>query len=412
MRAFLACLLLLAIPGCDAVRDITDPSDDPAVVDGMALAATESATVPYVLVHEDGEMMAVEVDPASGALTRAAMIAQNGAQFVVAFGPDGMPTRMVVGEMIFVIANVRSGLADLVAIRPDGSSTVFRDVAIDEAAAADLRAFAAAARRGQVPSASELFNAAALGIGVTGCTMAGAGVFALAVGVTGPLAPSISLASGTACVGTMISVYRERRARNGGVPPLLEEANTGFAPVAAWANYVSCVAGDRRACIELTAAATSLALTEAEQTEQTLARPVADAEAVLAGGGGSVQISLTWDTTADLDLWVTDPAGERIYYGNRSSATGGVLDVDDTDGFGPENIYWPTNDAPVGTYTVQVDHFRGASPSPWRVTIVLSGRTQTFSGSVSTNETDTVTTFTVGSTRTAPHPLAAPPAVK
>ena len=136
-----------------------------------------------------------------------------------------------------------------------------------------------------------------------------------------------------------------------------------------------------------------------------------DARALLVGGGGDVQVSLTWNTTADLDLWVTDPAGERIYYGNRTSASGGQLDVDDTSGFGPENIFWPTNGAPAGTYTVQVDHYAGASPSAWRVTTVVAGRTQTFTGSVSTGQTDAVTTFTVGSARTARRlpPRFAPP---
>ena len=141
------------------------------------------------------------------------------------------------------------------------------------------------------------------------------------------------------------------------------------------------------------------------------AEPGVALRALLAGGGGDVQVSLTWNTTADLDLWVTDPAGERIYYGNRTSASGGQLDVDDTSGFGPENIFWPTNGAPAGTYTVQVDHYAGASPSAWRVTTVVAGRTQTFTGSVSTGQTDAVTTFTVGSARTARRlpPRFAPP---
>ena len=45
--------------------------------------------------------------------------------------------------------------------------------------------------------------------------------------------------------------------------------------------------------------------------------------------GGDVQASLTWSSTADLDLHVIDPDGEEIWYGNRGPTDeGGSLDHD------------------------------------------------------------------------------------
>lgn len=41
-----------------------------------------------------------------------------------------------------------------------------------------------------------------------------------------------------------------------------------------------------------------------------------------AGSTGDVQVTLTWNNTADLDLYVTEPNGETIYYGNRQSEIG------------------------------------------------------------------------------------------
>ena len=73
--------------------------------------------------------------------------------------------------------------------------------------------------------------------------------------------------------------------------------------------------------------------------------------------GGVLQFALSWETdSTDIDLWVTDPSGEIISYRNTNSISGGYLDRDDTDGFGPENIYW-LNNIPDGTYTVQVHYF-------------------------------------------------------
>jgi len=66
-----------------------------------------------------------------------------------------------------------------------------------------------------------------------------------------------------------------------------------------------------------------------------------------------VVVLLTWDTAGtDLDLHVTDPSGEECDYGNRRTASGGALEVDDTDGFGPE--IFAQDHAPAGVYEVAV----------------------------------------------------------
>jgi len=69
------------------------------------------------------------------------------------------------------------------------------------------------------------------------------------------------------------------------------------------------------------------------------------------------RVTLSWDTGGtDVDLWVTDPFGNRCYYGNRYIAASGLtLDVDDTNGYGPENIASQT--PPSGAYLVEVHYF-------------------------------------------------------
>lgn len=96
-------------------------------------------------------------------------------------------------------------------------------------------------------------------------------------------------------------------------------------------------------------------------------------------GTGDVQITLRWQGAPDVDLHVTDPSGEKIWFEHRSSRSGGMLDVDDTDYDGPENIFWPKGGAPTGEYAVAVHLYDGNS-SQWNIRLLVDGKEQKFSG--------------------------------
>lgn len=114
---------------------------------------------------------------------------------------------------------------------------------------------------------------------------------------------------------------------------------------------------------------------------------------VLRLGTGALQISLSWDNNTDQDLHVIDPSGEEIYFDNDTSPSGGILDRDDIDGFGPENIFWLT-EAPDGTYTVSVtDYKKTNTQNNFFVTISGSNLSRYFSGSTIRGENKHVTTF-------------------
>jgi hypothetical protein len=106
-------------------------------------------------------------------------------------------------------------------------------------------------------------------------------------------------------------------------------------------------------------------------------------------GTGDVQVSVSWDSSSDVDLYVVDPAGEEIYYGNRRSASGGELDLDSNAAcHGPdvqnENITWPEDSAPRGEYTVRVNYWDscGESRTNWVVTVQVRGQAaRTYTGS-------------------------------
>ncbi|MDH5676085.1 MAG: hypothetical protein OEZ06_28440 [Myxococcales bacterium] len=82
-------------------------------------------------------------------------------------------------------------------------------------------------------------------------------------------------------------------------------------------------------------------------------------------GGGGVQVTVSWDTAADIDLYVRDPSGEFVFYNDerRHSLVGGYLDHSARGDCRPEqrlrnveNAFWPLP-APVGEYVVELHYF-------------------------------------------------------
>jgi Ca-activated chloride channel homolog len=65
---------------------------------------------------------------------------------------------------------------------------------------------------------------------------------------------------------------------------------------------------------------------------------------------------LSWDSdNSDMDLWVTDPNGEKCFYGHRSTYQGGAMSADFTGGYGPEEFV--LRDAKPGKYKVEANFF-------------------------------------------------------
>lgn len=114
-------------------------------------------------------------------------------------------------------------------------------------------------------------------------------------------------------------------------------------------------------------------------------------------GDGELRLTLIWESGDDLDLHVVEPSGERIWFGDRTSDTGGQLDRDDNVGTcgsdpepgGVENIYWPTDAAPTGTYTIEIANYNDcgdANTGTWELFVYQDGALLTsYSGSEGTN---------------------------
>ena len=101
-------------------------------------------------------------------------------------------------------------------------------------------------------------------------------------------------------------------------------------------------------------------------------------------------ISLTWNTdNTDIDLHVFDPVGNHAYYDDQDGIPGAMIDVDDTDGFGPEIFTYPL---PIdGEYRVAVNSY-DINCAPCINTVatltITVGGTEVFTGSYTFSSDD------------------------
>lgn len=69
-----------------------------------------------------------------------------------------------------------------------------------------------------------------------------------------------------------------------------------------------------------------------------------------------LRIVLTWNTDdCDIDLWVTDPDGEKCYYGHNLTSLGGRMSRDFTQGYGPEEF--AIKQGKKGKYKIEANYF-------------------------------------------------------
>ncbi len=69
-----------------------------------------------------------------------------------------------------------------------------------------------------------------------------------------------------------------------------------------------------------------------------------------------VRVVMNWNkNNTDIDLWVTDPNGEKCFYSHKATTIGGRISDDFTEGFGPEQFMLKTGIK--GKYKIQINYF-------------------------------------------------------
>lgn len=96
---------------------------------------------------------------------------------------------------------------------------------------------------------------------------------------------------------------------------------------------------------------------------------------------GPVQVSVAWNASSDVDLYVVDPSNETIYFDSPESMSGGVLSLDSNGGcigedIRNESITWPEDPPLRGTYTVRLNLWSSCQQetTDWLVTVRVEGQ--------------------------------------
>ena len=110
---------------------------------------------------------------------------------------------------------------------------------------------------------------------------------------------------------------------------------------------------------------------------------------------GALRIQLDWDTAVDMDLYVIEPGGTKVYWASPKGPTA-VLELDDQDGFGPERTTVAANGAAPGEYQIYIVHARFQSTiTTSKVQITLNAGTAN-AQTLTINRTTTVASPTTG----------------
>lgn len=115
---------------------------------------------------------------------------------------------------------------------------------------------------------------------------------------------------------------------------------------------------------------------------------------VIPVGGGGLQLTLEWNSAADMDLSVITPAKNLLDF-ETPMVDGGALDLDSnaicmSNNVNKENISWPPGTEPQGSYEVRVNLFDAcsAAQATWKITAKYCGKVETFTGSSSAADAD------------------------
>ena len=298
--------------------------------------------------------------------------------YSIFFTNDGLPEKVAVDGFIFLFKNFNGTKADVGIINPNGDIEILRelDTGYDWS---NLTLKSA----NSITEWSDVIRWTGRAVGAVPCVLS----VVAAVNSAGVLAPWALWSCGNYVLKLSGDIAKNEL-----------DIHNGFTDFVDFYSYTTlgdnCTDPDPTSCIaRLAAKGLSLAADELEEIENQRAEDVQTTMGALNYGYGDVQITLVWDNDADLDLHVYDPSDEEIWWKNTYSYTGGILDVDDINGYGPENVYWPKGEAPSGSYKVYLRYYVWDN-EPWRpytsnyaILINAFGRVKKYSGSISLGQT-------------------------
>jgi len=84
-----------------------------------------------------------------------------------------------------------------------------------------------------------------------------------------------------------------------------------------------------------------------------------------------IRVVMNWNmNNTDIDLWVTDPNGEKCLYSNSETQIGGRLSEDFTEGFGPEQFM--LKNGIKGKYKIEIDYYNDTQMTLAGLTTIMA----------------------------------------
>ena len=300
--------------------------------------------------------------------------------YSIFFTEDGMPDKICVDNYIFVLRNFNGNKVDMGIIYPDGNIEILRQIDTNY----DWTNLTALKSCKIVQEQSDAIRWTGRAVAGIPCLLSAAGALATA----GALTPVVGWTCGNYLLGYANSLLTHELNIHNGITNFIDSygnLNLGYGCLAS-VDLTNCLVG-------LAAKGLSIEADVQEKLENSKAVELQTTESALEYGYGDVQITLVWNNQADLDLHVFDPYNDEIWWKYKDSYSGGILDVDDTDGYGPENVYWPQGEAPSGNYEVYLNYYVWNN-QPWRpltsnysILINAFGKIRRFTGTISLGET-------------------------
>jgi hypothetical protein len=357
--------VMMVASSCGLLESDDDAEPKAELFNGTAFSTTGNTLVPAIAVHSSGQSMSIISETNGVQPTGAIFSDTNGRSLVVYTDQSGFPKRVTSNNTIYVFDTFEQNKVDVGVISPAGDISILREIEFDNSPYQSLTTSIT-----QVGSVSAWkFAAVALNTAATVTSLAGSDSFANTV-------------RGSSMLGTCLTMTESDQQKVTSSADRLPEVAGSFG-----------CSGDLNACSSKMASLNTTLFNTSKTEIENKSDAISVTEGALDTGFGDVQVTLTWDTATDQDLWVTDPEGEVIYFGNSTSASGGELDRDDVDGYGPENIFWESGTAPTGEYKVEVDYFDGTPVTNYTVLVQAFGRVRTFTGQISPDQTKLITTF-------------------
>lgn len=350
-----------------------------------------------IAAHEEGEILLTLSDGQNmtGVIWMESIDSPN--KIVIYLGQNGYPETGYIGDYILLFRNYTQDSVDIAIVAPDGSVSIERNVYIGADKLSELSQLSRSLLSSHSLTSSRSFtwNDLAKTVRIAGIVV---GAFTCAAAVMTVIASPAGVACAAALITTVSAHYWLNNVDN----LALESTSTSLGAIGCGTG----LAGDPfTAAVECTNLALDLGgkvIDAFKSDENERETEINLAESSLIFGGGDVQVTLTWDNSSDLDIWVVDPNNEIIKWDQPSSASGGELDADDRNGFGPENIFWPSGQAPSGTYEVRLAYFtdNGQGAANYEILVQADGSVTQYSEPISKSDTPDdddsilITTFT------------------